>query len=113
MTAGVNTVIQLKLNKALIKERMSQYISLPLNWHRHFIRSLKNIHIGKYSYNSDFNERPIGYDVISAWMGHSDELGFSFYDPFSGLKQSELREFANTLDELIKGIGFTVIQLER
>ena len=108
-----NTVIQLKLNKALIKERMSQYISLPLNWHRHFIRSLKNIHIGKYSYNSDFNERPIGYDVISAWMGHSDELGFSFYDPFSGLKQSELREFANTLDELIKGIGFTVIQLER
>lgn len=108
-----NTVIQLKLNKAFIKERMSQYISLPLNWHRHFIRSLKNIHIGKYSYNSDFNEKPIGYDVISAWMGHSDELGFSFYDPFSGLKQSELREFANTLDELIKGIGFTVLQLER
>ncbi|TXD97556.1 hypothetical protein ES754_00790 [Psychrobacter frigidicola] len=108
-----NTVIQLKLNKVFIKERMSQYISLPLNWHRHFIRSLKNIHIGKYSYNSDFNERPIGYDVISAWMGHSDELGFSFYDPFSGLKRSELREFANTLDELIKGIGFTVIQLER
>lgn len=108
-----NTVIQLKLNKVFIKERMSQYILLPLNWHRHFIRSLKNIHIGKYSYNSDLNERPIGYDVISAWMGHSDELGFNFYDPFSGLKRSELREFANTLDELIKGIGFTVIQLER
>ncbi|MFK3989291.1 hypothetical protein ACI2JM_03120 [Psychrobacter sp. NPDC064578] len=108
-----NTVIQLKLNKVFIKERMSQYISLPLNWHRHFIRSLKNIHIGKYSYNSDFNERPIGYDVISAWMGHSDELGFSFYDPFSGLKRSELRGFTNTLDELINGIGFTVIQLER
>ena len=108
-----NTVIQLKLNKAFIKERMSQHISLPLNWHRHFIRSLKNIHIGKYSYNSDLNERPIGYDVISAWMGHSDELGFSFQDRFSGLKQSELREFANILDELIKDIGFTVIQLER
>lgn len=108
-----NTVIQLKLNKVFIKERMSQYISLPLNWHRHFIRSLKNIHIGKYSYNSDLNERPIGYDVISAWMGHSDELGFSFYDRFSGLKRSELREFANILDEIIKDIGFTAIQLER
>lgn len=108
-----NTVIQLKVNNVFIKERMSQHISLPLNWHRHFIRSLKNTEIGKYSYNSDFNERPIGYDVISAWMGHSDELGFSFYDRFSGLKRSELREFANILDELIKDIGFTVIQLER
>lgn len=107
-----NTVIQVKLNKVFIKERMSQYISLPLNWHRHFIRSLKNIYIGKYSYSSDFNERPIGYDVISAWMGHSDELGFSFYDRFSGLKRSELREFANILDEIIRDIGFIAIQLE-
>ena len=108
-----NTVIQLKLNKVFIKERMSQYISLPLNWHRHFIRSLKNSEaIGKYSYKTCINERPIGYDVISTWMGHSDELGFSFYDRFSGLKRSELRELSNILDELIKEIGFTVIQLE-
>ncbi|MBE8610646.1 MULTISPECIES: hypothetical protein [unclassified Psychrobacter] len=108
-----NTVIQLKLNNGLIKERMSSHISLPLNWHRHHIRSLKNSDVGKYSYASYFDEKPIGYDVVSAWMGHSDELGFGFYDRFSGLKRSELKNFAEVLDKLIKEAGFEVIQLER
>ena len=108
-----NTVIELQLDKSLIKKRMSSHISLPLNWHRHFIRSLKNVDIGRYSYTYYFDEESIGHDVVSAWMGHSDELGFSFYDRFSGLKRSELKKFANVLDKLISNVGFTVIQLER
>ena len=110
---STSTVTRLKLDNALLAKRISAYISLPLNWPRHYIRSLQNVHIGKYSFDPSLNADSIGYDVVSAWMGHSDELGFSFYDRFSGLKRSELKEFANILDELIKSIGFIAIQLER
>ena len=108
-----NTITERKLDKVFIKERLSTHIALPLNWHRHFIRSLKTAGIGRYSYDPNYNNKPISYDVVSAWMGHSDELGFGFYDQFSGLKRSNLREFAQTLDELIIGIGFKVVQLEQ
>ena len=91
---------------------MQPYISLPLNWNRHFIRSLKEIDIGKFSYDSVFGNNPLGYDVVSAWMGHSDELGYNFYDRYSGLKRSELREFSVAINELMVTIGFEVIIIE-
>ena len=34
-------------------------------------------------------------------------------DKLGTVQRSELREFANILDEIIKDIGFTAIQLER
>ena len=109
---ATSTVIRLKLDNAFLKKRISAYISLPLNWPRHYIRSLQNEHIGKYSCDPSLNEDSIGYDVVSAWMGHSDELGYSFYDRFSGLKRHELRAFAQTIDKLTKDIGFELIKLE-
>ena len=100
------------MDNAFLKKRISAYISLPLNWPRHYIRSLQNEHIGKYSFDPSLNKDSIGYDVVSAWMGHSDELGYSFYDRFSGLKRHELRAFAQTIDKLTKDIGFELIKLE-
>ena len=107
-----NTVTEQRLDSTFIKERLSAYILLPLNWHRHFIRSLRSSDIGIYSFETYLSDKPLGHDVVSAWMGHSDELGFSFYDRFSGLKRSDLKEFAQILNELIDGIGFKAIQLE-
>ena len=109
---ATSTVTRLKLDNTFLKKRISAYISLPLNWPRHYIRSLQNKHIGKYSFDPSLNKDSIGYDVVSAWMGHSDELGYSFYDRFSGLKRSELRAFAQTINELTKDIGFKLIKLE-
>lgn len=109
---STSTVTKLKLDNALLKKRISAYISLPLNWPRHYIRSLQNMHIGKYSFDPSLNENSTGYDVVSAWMGHSDELGYSFYDRFSGLKRYELKAFAQTIDKLTKNIGFKLIKLE-
>ena len=107
-----NTVTEQRLDSTFIKERLSAYILLPLNWHRHFIRSLRSSDIGIYSFETYLSDKPLGHDVVSAWMGHSDELGFSFYDRFSGLKRSDLKEFAQILNELIDRIGFKAIQLE-
>ena len=107
-----NTVIEQPLNNAYLEKRMQPYISLPLNWNRHFIRSLKEIDIGKFSYDSAFGNNPLGYDVVSAWMGHSDELGYNFYDRYSGLKRSELKEFSVAINELMVTIGFEVIIIE-
>lgn len=107
-----NTVTEQRLESTFLKKRLSTYIMLPLNWHRHFIRSLRSSDIGIYSFETYLSDKPLGHDVVSAWMGHSDELGFSFYDRFSGLKRSNLREFAQMLNELLDKIGFKTIQLE-
>ena len=53
-----------------------------------------------------------GHDVIGAWMGHADELGFDYYDKHSGLRRSELRRFSDELNGIIKYNGFKVISLE-
>lgn len=54
-----------------------------------------------------------GHDLIGAWMGHADALGFDFYNRHSGLKRSELRRFSVYLDEVLKQSGFEAIVLER
>lgn len=83
-----------------------------MNWHRHFIRSFQFIEKGLYSIQ-EYSEDSFGHDIIGAWMGHADALGFDFYHRYSGLKRSELRRFSVYLDEVLKNIGFKTMTLER
>ena len=107
-----DAIDEVKLTKSYIYERLSTHINLPLNWHRHFIRSLKDIEDGLYSANKTSLNKGFGYDVIGAWMGHADSLGFDFYNKYSGLKRKEIKRFASYLNEVLENIGFKVIELE-
>lgn len=105
-------ITEVSLNKNYLHERLSKHINLPMNWHRHFIRSFQFIEEGLYSIQ-EYSEDSFGHDIIGAWMGHADALGFDFYNRYSGLKRSELRRFSRYLDEVLKDIGFEAITLER
>lgn len=105
-------ITEVSLNKNYLHERLSKHINLPMNWHRHFIRSFQFIEKGLYSIQ-EYSEDSFGHDIIGAWMGHADALGFDFYHRYSGLKRSELRRFSVYLDEVLKNIGFKTMTLER
>ncbi len=107
-----NKIAEVTLNKNYLHERLSKHINLPMNWHRHFIRSFQSIEEGLYSIQ-EYSEDSFGHDIIGAWMGHADALGFDFYHRYSGLKRSELRRFSVYLDEVLKNIGFKTMTLER
>ena len=106
-------ITEVSLNKNYLHERLSKHINLPMNWHRHFIRSFQPIEVGLYSTNEHSTHEVFSHDLIGAWMGHADALGFDFYNRYSGLKRSELRRFSRYLDEVLKDIGFEAIKLER
>jgi len=108
-----NTITEVSLTQTFIQERLSRILELPSNWHRHFIRSYKSPEVGIFSAKSSSSlSDSFGHDVIGAWMGHADELGFDYYDKHSGLKRSELRRFADELNGIIEYNGFRVISLE-
>ena len=105
-------ITEVSLNKNYLHERLSKHINLPMNWHRHFIRSFQPIEVGLYSINDHSMHEIFSHDLIGAWMGHADALGFDFYNRYSGLKRSELRRFSEYLDEVLKDIGFEAMTLE-
>ncbi|SLJ85216.1 hypothetical protein [Psychrobacter sp. DAB_AL43B] len=106
-------ITEVSLNKNYLHERLSKHINLPMNWHRHFIRSFQPIEVGLYSTNEHSTHEVFSHDLIGAWMGHADALGFDFYNRYSGLKRSELRRFSVYLDQVLKNIGFKTMTLER
>lgn len=107
-----NRITEVPLNKNYLHERLSKHINLPMNWYRHFIRSLKPIEEGLYSINNHSMYESFSHDLIGAWMGHADALGFDFYNRYSGLKRSELKRFSKYLDKVLENIGFRAIVLE-
>ena len=107
-----NTVYKEKINNTYLAKRLAPFISLPLNWSRHFIRSYKiTAYLSAYSPYQGDNDNLFGYDVIGAFMGHADELGYSFFGKFSGLKSKELRRLSYKLNDLLKTCGFEVVKL--
>ena len=94
-------------NNTFISNRFKLYAHLPVNWYRHHIRSLKDRSHSIFSSNlSQLND-----EVVSSWMGHTDQLGFDYYDVFSGLKRSEQAKLANLIDRKLKEYGFEPIGL--
>jgi len=107
-----NTVYKEKINNTYLAKRLAPFISLPLNWSRHFIRSYKiTAYLSAYSPYQGDNDNLFGYDVIGAFMGHADELGYSFLGKFSGLKSKELRRLSYKLNDLLETCGFEVVKL--
>lgn len=104
-----NSVYKEKINNTYLAKRLAAFISLPLNWSRHFIRSYKNIYLSAYSPYLGDGDDLFGYDVVGAFMGHADELGYSFLGKFSGLKSKELRLLSCKLNELLETCGFEVV----
>lgn len=108
-----NTITEVSLTKTFIHGRLSKILDLPSNWHRHFIRSYKSLEVGIFSAKTNSSlSNSFGHDVIGAWMGHADELGFDYYDKHSGLRRSELRRFSDELNGIIEYNGFRVMSLE-
>lgn len=107
-----NSITEVPLDKNYLHERLSKHINLPMNWYRHFVRSFQSTEEGLYSINDHSMHEGFSHDLIGAWMGHADALGFDFYNRYSGLKRSELRRFSMYLDEVLKNIGFETIVLE-
>lgn len=96
-----------KQNNAFISNRFKLHAHLPLNWYRHHIRSLKDNDHSMFSSNlAELND-----EVISSWMGHTDQLGFDYYDVFSGLKRSEQAKLANLIGKKLEDYGFEPIEI--
>lgn len=94
-------------DNTFISNRFKLYAHLPLNWYRHHIRSLKDPNHSMFSSNlSQLND-----EVVSSWMGHTDQLGFDYYDIFSGLKRSQQAELAELIDKELEDYGFGPIEL--
>ena len=94
-------------DNTFISNRFKLYAHLPLNWYRHHIRSLKDPNHSMFSSNlSQLND-----EVVSSWMGHTDQLGFDYYDIFSGLKRSQQAELAELIDKKLEDYGFGPIEL--
>ncbi|WP_127891452.1 hypothetical protein [Psychrobacter sp. FDAARGOS_221] len=94
-------------NNDFITKRFKPYAHLPLNWYRHHIRSLKEIDHSLFSSNiTEIND-----EVICSWMGHADQLGFDYYDVFSGLKRSEQAKLANHINGKLEEYGFEAVEL--
>lgn len=108
-----NSITEVTLDKNYLYERLSKHINLPMNWYRHFVRSFQSIEEGLYSINDHLMHEGFSHDLIGAWMGHADALGFDFYNRYSGLKRNELRRFAVYLDRVLENTGFEAIVLER
>ncbi len=97
-------------NDPWITKRLSKYASLPLNWYRHHIRSLKDV--GMSLYGQAFNDTDhFTPDIIGYWMGHTDELGYDYYDITSGLKRSKLRKLADLINTKLTEYGFETIDM--
>ena len=94
-------------NNRWIADRLSRYAKLPLNWYRHHIRSLKERGISLYGHSVKDNH--LTPDVIGAWMGHTDELGYDYLDITSGLKRSKLKALAALINERLINYGFEAI----
>lgn len=94
-------------NNTFISNRFKLYAHLPLNWYRHHIRSLKDLNYSMFSSNlAQMND-----EVVSSWMGHTDQLGFDYYDIFSGLRRSQQAELADLIDEKLEEYGFEPIEI--
>lgn len=98
-------------NKTYIFKRISKFINLPLNWYRHFIRSYKLTEVSMYSTSNRFTEDGFGYDVVSAWMGHADDLGYDYFNKYSGLKSSEIRRLSSRVNTILESLNFKTIVL--
>lgn len=109
---STNTITEVKLTTTYVNDRLFKIIGLPINWYRHYIRSDKCAWSGLYSNGSKYSDECFGYDVIGAWMGHADEMGFDFYDKYSGLKRIEMHRFSKQLNQILGRIGFEIVDLE-
>lgn len=82
-----------------IKPLMDAIFPLPLNWHRHHIRT----------YLHDSMTHP---ELIAAWMGHSD-LGQSAFTQYSGLVVNDLEIITQLINQHLHDIGIKVINYEK
>ena len=106
-----STIYKEKINNTYLAKRLAPFINLPLNWSRHFIRSYKiTAYLSAYSPYLGNEDDLFGYDVIGAFMGHADELGYSFLGKFSGLKSKELRRLSYKLNDLLETCGFEIVR---
>lgn len=97
-------------NSNFIAQRQAQYASLPLNWYRHHLRSLKDVGTGYFSIPHNYSDKKIHSDIISSFMGHSDALGYDYYNVYSGLKRLEQKKLAHIIDDLLQSYGFNALQ---
>ncbi|WP_312752705.1 hypothetical protein [Psychrobacter sanguinis] len=98
-------------NRNFIINRLKRHFHLPLNWYRHHMRSLKDF--GYSLFKSGHAENDFNYEVVNSWMGHSDPLGFDYYDVFSSLKRTEQKKMASYIHKLLLDYGFELIELNR
>lgn len=106
------SVKEVELTQSYILERQKNLINLPLNWYRHYIRSYKpDTEAGMYSLSSHSLSEHFGYDVINAWMGHADALGYDFFDRYSGLSSSEMKRLSKKFNDILSDLDFECIEL--
>ena len=72
---------------ALLEKRLTSVLPLPLNWHRHFMRT---------------KLRQLGFSgqQVDAWMGHAG-FGGEAFSRYSGLAMRDLKDIAERIDTFL------------
>lgn len=79
------------LKPSLIKEKMKDRWPLPLNWHRHYMRTkLKNYGLSG--------------DEVNAWMGHA-KFGEEAQGPWSGFSILHMKNIQDTVGNVLKQLN--------
>lgn len=87
----------LKPSPSILTKQLSAHnIRLPLNWGRHYIRSL-------------LAENNFADSVIHAWMGHDDDAGQIPFSLYSSICCEDLRKVADFIDLHIEQLGVEAI----
>jgi len=79
----------------IVQEHVQSVFKLPLNWHRHFLRTFLA------------NQRVNG-EVIDSWMGHA-KPGQEGYTRFSGLSIKDLQTVAQLIEDKLKSLKISTV----
>lgn len=88
-----NTESVIRVTGKSLAARNKGVWDLPLNWHRHYLRSI-------------LTNANIASDIIDAWMGHAAP-GCEGFSPYSSLSMQHMKQVADFLDHDFKLNGIS------
>lgn len=85
-----------KVKPSSVKSKIKQFFDVPLNWHRHYLRTFLS------------NEGEVG-EHIDEFMGHAN-LGQEGFSDFSGLSINALKRISKTINEKLLSLSIQVVE---
>lgn len=85
----------LLITPKIVQEHIQSVFKLPLNWHRHFLRTF-------------LANQQVNGEVLDSWMGHA-KPGQEGYTRFSGLSIKDLQTVAQFIEDKFKSLKISAV----